>query len=95
MINTNMKDYIYYTFGELNEYGQAVLSKEAQGTIKMAIYISSQFIQDNINYKGANFVGLTNSPIDDSYVIEYGEEKLKVLYITPGGRYKQVFLARI
>ena len=61
----------------------------------MAIYTTSQAIQDNINYKSANYVGLTYALLDDSYVIQYGDEKLKVLYVTPQGRMKQVFLVKI
>lgn len=61
----------------------------------MAIYITSQQIQDNINYKGANYMGLTHSLLDDSYVINYNGTKLKVLYVNPQGRMKQVFLAAI
>lgn len=95
MINADMRLYNYFTFGELDSYGQPQLSQEAQGTIKMAINISSQSIQDNINYKGCSYVGLTHALLDDSYVIQYGDRKLKVLYINPKGRFKQVFLAEI
>lgn len=95
MINTNMRIYNYFTFGEENAYGQAKLSEKAQGTIKMAILISSQSIQDNINYQNCNYVGLTMDELDDSYVIEYGSQKLKVLYVNSQGRYKQAYLQRI
>lgn len=94
MINSDMHTYNYFTFGDLDEYGQETLSKEPVGTIKMAIYNTSQSIQDNINYKGATYLGLThNANVNDTYVIEYGEEQLKVLYVTPG-RFKQVFMAK-
>lgn len=96
MINTNMRYYNYFTFGELDEYGQQTMSTEPVGKVKLSINITSQSIQDNINYKGSNYIALTmDNAINDSYVIEYGEEKLKVLYITPVGRYKQVFLGNI
>ena len=95
MINADMRLQNYFTFGELDEYGQPQLSKEVQGSVKMAINISSQSIQDNINYKGCQYVGLTNALLDDSYVIQYGDEKLKVLYVNPKGRLKQVFLAEL
>lgn len=95
MINTDMRWYDYFTFGEEDEYGQEVLSKEVQGTIKIAIFTTSQSVQDNINYKDATYIGLTHAAIDDTYVIQYGEEKLKVLYVNPKGRYKQVFLKEI
>lgn len=93
MITTNMKLYDYYIYGATDAYGQAQMSPEAQGKIKMNINISSQSIQDNINYKDSKYIGLTHDPkINDTYVIQYGNEKLKVLYINPKGRYKQVFL---
>lgn len=95
MINAQMHEYDYYTYGQPDEYGQAQLSEEVQGTIKMAISTTSQTIQDNINYKGANYLGLThNANVNDSFVIKYGEEQLKVLYVTPG-RLKQVFMVNI
>ena len=96
MINTDMRTYNYFTFGEPDEYGQRTLSKEAQGTIKMAINNTSQSIQDNIKYKDATYIGLTHANVNDTYVIDYGEEgQLKVLYVNPRGRYKQVFMASI
>lgn len=95
MINSQMKTYNYFTFGALDEYGQPGLSTEPVGQVKMAINISSQAVIDNINYKDATYVGLTLAEVDDTYVIEYGKERLKVLYVNPIGRYKQVFLKEI
>lgn len=95
MINTDMRIYDYFTFGEDNGYGQPVLSSSPQGTIKMAINMSSQSVQDNINYQDCNYVGLTMAELDDSYVIKYGNEKLKVQYVNPRGRYNLVYLTRI
>ena len=95
MINTEMRFYDYFTYGEKDEYGQPQLSAETQGTIKMAINITSQSTQDNINYKDASYIGLTHAAIDDTYVIQYGPEKLKVLYVNPMGRYKQAFMKEI
>ena len=93
MINTDMHLYDYFTFGEDDIYGQPTLSTEPKGQIKMAINISSQATQDNILYKDCTYVGLTqDANVDDTYVIRYGKGKLKVLYINPKGRYKQVFL---
>jgi hypothetical protein len=93
MITTDMRLYNYLAFGDKDSYGQQQLSKEVKGQIKMAINISSQAIQDNILYKDCTYVGLTmDSSIDDTFVIQYGDAKLKVLYINPKGRYKQVFL---
>lgn len=96
MINAQMKTYNYFTFGALDEYGQQTLSTEPVGTVKIAINILSQTATDNIKYKDANYIGLTfNNSVNDSFVIQYGEEKLKVLYVNPIGRYKQVFLKEI
>ena len=87
-----MRLYDYFTFGEDDGYGMPQLSTEPKGQIKMTINISSQTTQDNILYKDCTYVGLTNANIDDTYVIRYGNSKLKVLYVNPKGRYKQVFL---
>lgn len=95
MINAAMKTYNYFTFGAEDEYGQSRLSDDIQGSVKMAIYNTSTTVQDNINYKDCNYVGLTMAKLDDSYVIEYGGEKLKVQYVLPGGRFNQVFLKQI
>jgi hypothetical protein len=92
MINADMRIYDYFTLGENNAYGQPSMSAEPVGTIKMAINISSQSVQDNINYKDCQYVGLTHAEVNDTYVIQYGNEKLKVLYVNPKGRYKQVFM---
>lgn len=101
MINTDMRTYNYYTIGKNNDYGQATITKDAngepvvEGSIKMAVNISSQSIQDNINYKNAQYVALTLAEVNDKYVIDYEGAKLKVLYVNPKGRYKQVFLGEI
>ena len=95
MINADMRTYDYYTYGEDDSYGQPSVSASPQAKIKMAVHITSQSVQDNINYENSQYMGLTLSPIDDTYVIQYGNEKLKVLYVNPKGRYKQVFMAEI
>ena len=95
MINNQMKSYGYYLYGSNNAYGQPQLSEAAQGTIKMAINITSQSIQDNIQYKNATYLGLTFASINDKYVIQYGDTKLKVLYVNPIGRMKQVFMGEM
>ena len=95
MINAQMRTYDYYTFGEKNAYGQPQLS-DKKGTIKMAIHLVTEAIDENSFYSGANYIGLTrDSAINSTYVIQYGEEKLKVLTVNPQGRYKQVSLARM
>lgn len=95
MIANDMRIYNYFTLGDKNEYGQRTISTTPTGVIKMAINLSSQSIQDNINYKDCRYVGLTHANVDDTYIIQYGEERLKVLYVNPKGRYKQVFLAQL
>lgn len=96
MVNADMREYQYYTYGDQNAYGQAALSGSAQGVVKMAIYTTTQSVQDNINYTGATYFGLThNAEVNNRWVIQYGGERLKVLYVTPLGRYKQVFMAEV
>lgn len=95
MINANMRHYNYFTFGGDNGYGSPQLSKDVKGSVKMAISITSQSIQDNIKYKGATYMGLTHDYVDDTFVISYGSEKLKVLYVNPEGRYNQVFMCEM
>ena len=97
MITTNMRSYNYSTLGEPDAYGvPAYNPNEVSGTVKMAIYITSQSIQDNINYQGCNYLGLTmDKSINDKMIIHYGNEKLKVLYVNPQGRVKQVYLQRL
>lgn len=95
MINANMKLYDYFTLGEKDAYGQATLPKptdEPIGKIKIAIYESSQSVQDNINYKDCNYIGLTQNEVDDNFIISYEKKLLKVLTVNRQGRYKQVFL---
>lgn len=98
MINADMRLYDYFTTGGTNAYGQPQVPKETDtpvGQIKMAINISSQSIQDNINYRNCSYIGLTQAEVKDTYVIKYKEELLKVLYINDKGRLKQVFLQKI
>lgn len=95
MINADMRLYDYFTFGNEDEYGQPQISDNVVGQIKMAINLTSQSIQDNINYKDSQYVGLTHANVNDTYVIQYGDERLKVLYVNPKGRLKQVFMAAI
>jgi len=99
MINTSMRAYEYFKYGEPNEYGQQTLIKGengeplVQGTVKLAIALTTQATQDSINYHNAQFCAQTlDNDIDDTYVILYGKTRLKVLFVASGGRYKQVFL---
>lgn len=95
MISLDMKTYYYFSYGEKDAYGQPKLSDAIQGSIKMAIYTTSQNIQDNVNYQDASYIGLTTATITDKQVIKYGNERLKVLYVQPKGRFKQVFMKSI
>ena len=96
MINASMQIYDYYLYGDNNAYGQSTLSDTKQGTVKMSISITSQSVQDNIRYKDCTYIGLThNKSINDKYVIQYGDERLKVQYVNPHSRYTQVFLKNI
>jgi hypothetical protein len=96
MINSQMKLYNYSTFGAMDAYGQPALSEEPVGQVKIAINTSNITTADNIKYKDATYIGLTmDKAISDSWVIDLGAEKLKVLYVNPMGRYKQVFLKEI
>lgn len=99
MIQAQMREYNYYLYGEEDSYAQKTLIKDengepvVQGTVRLAINNTSTSIQDNIRYKDAVYMALTmDKDINDTYVIQYGEERLKVLYINSYGRYKQVFL---
>lgn len=101
MIAREMKSYPYYLYGNANHYAQQTLIKDefgeplVQGFVTLAIYSTTQAVQDNINYKDSSYVGLTyDNSVNDSFVIQYGDEQLKVLYVAPG-RMKQVFLKKI
>jgi hypothetical protein len=95
MINADMRSYNFYTFGEKNEYGKPVLSDEPVGTIKITINSVSQSISDNANYNQATYIGLTRAEVNNTYVIDYEGAKLKVLYVNPKGRLKQVYMAEM
>ena len=95
MINADMRLYNYFTLGTDDEYGQPEISNDPVGQIKMAINVSSQAIQDNINYENAGYIGLTHAKVDDTYIIEYENERLKVLYVNNKGRFNQIFMSRM
>ena len=96
MINSNFRIYDYFTFGANDEYGQPQLSEEVKGSVKMAIFPTSQTVQANILYHNAQYMGLTfDKSVNDTLVIDYNGTKLKILYVTPGDRLQQVFLAKL
>ena len=47
MINAQMRNYDYYTFGKKNSYGQPSLSEDKKGTVKMAIHLITEAVEDN------------------------------------------------
>ncbi len=100
MINTKTRQYNYFTIGYDEEYGQQIMpaaDAEPVGKIKIALFISSQAIQDNINFQDYNYIGLTkDAAVNDTYIIENEKrERLKVLYVNNEGKLKQVFLKKI
>ena len=98
MFNTDMRERNYFIIGEPNEYGQASIpSIDAQphGIIKMAIYTSGQAVTADARFKDCTYIGLTNAEIIDKYIIQYEQERLKVIYVNKAGRYTQVFLKNI
>lgn len=95
MINSQMREYNYSILDNHNDYGQPQ-ETEAEDKIKMAINFASETISENPLYSGAQYIGLTlNKDINEKYIIQYGQEKLKVLYTNSQGRYTQVFMARV
>lgn len=96
MIANKMREYNYYTLGEDDSYGQPQETLIPGGKVKMSINLSSQATNSNILYADCEYLGLThNANVDDTYIIEYGNERLKVKYINPHTRYIQVFMSRM
>lgn len=98
MINADMQLYNYFTIGTSDEYGQPQmpdLNSTPEGKIKISINTTSQAIVDNIRYNDASYIGLTRADVDDTYIIDYNGELLKVMYVNPKGRLKQVFMKNI
>lgn len=98
MINSRMRDYDYYLLGDDNGYGQHTLIRDdnaepiKQGSVKLSISTITKTVSDDIRYSDSSYIGLTQDSIKDTYVIQYGEELLKVQYVIPDGRYTQVFM---
>lgn len=87
-----MRKYTFTYYADLDAYGQPYLSNGKMSTM-MAISVISNQISDSALYRDAQYIGLTKDAISDRCVIDYGDEKLKVLYVVPG-RYNQVYMAR-
>ena len=92
MINNKMRSYDYFTLTDVDSYGVPQLT-EKQGSVKLSLTHLTTAITQDIKYKDSSYVGLTyDKNINDTYVIQYGDEKLKVLYVIPSDRLIQVFL---
>ena len=99
MINSKMRAYDYYLMGDDNGYGQHTIIKDDNGTpvkqgqVKLSISTLTKTVTDDLRYSDSTYIGLTQDrSIKDTYLIQYGDEVLKVLYVNPDGRYNQVFL---
>lgn len=95
MINTDMRPYDYLLYEEKNEYGTPSLGTEVKGSINLAIYTNTMAVTDSVKYSEGDYVALTRAAINDSFVILYGDKKLKVLYVIPSHMYNQAFLKEI
>lgn len=100
MISSNMRTYDYYLLGDDNGYGQITLIRDdnanpiKQGEVKLSITTLTKTVTDDIRYTDASYLGLTQDKnIDDTYVIQYGQDLLKVQYVNKDGRYTQVFMS--
>lgn len=93
-IYRRLTKYNYYTLVDSEYGGKTADFTSPTGVVNMAIQLNNMAMNSNTIYTSANFVGLTQEDIDDTYIIEYGNEKLKVLYVYPEGKYKQVFMQR-
>ena len=98
MINARMKLHKYYTLGEVDAYGVPQIPSiqdTPKGEIKIAINTFSVNNYTDIKFRDCTYIGLTLAEVQDNYVIRYGDVLLKVLYINPDGRFKQVYLKEI
>lgn len=97
MINAQMKPHDYYLYGTENAYGERTVSYAARvGTIVISINLLQKNSTDNIKFSEATYIGLTlNREVDDNYIIDYNNKKLKVLYVYPEGRYTQVYMKEL
>lgn len=66
-----------------------------QQYITMAIYLSNQATNQNINYVEADFIGLTTEEVNDRMFIEYDGLNLKVKYVNQMGRFNIVALVKV
>jgi hypothetical protein len=97
MINTKMREYKYYKYDGEDEYGQAKLSEKPMGKVKIAIYKVSEQLDGSIKFSKGLFQGITmDKNIDDTYILKYGKDKLKVTSIMPSDSYYRLaYLTRV
>ena len=99
MIRNTFRPYDYYKVAYNAAYGQEIMppnDAKPEGTVKLSIFTTSKGTQENILYANCSYMAFTfDAEIDDKYVIQYGKERLKVMYCQNVGRYKQVFLTRV
>lgn len=92
MIARDLKEYPYYLYDTVDEYGQQVMGAEPTGEIVAAIYQRTKRVTDAPIYAEADYIALTPDELPDSMVIDYNGQALKVLYSIPLGHFKQAFL---
>lgn len=99
MIIRNLRPYDFVKVRFNENLGQDIIPPNdaaPEGQVKLSIFPSSTGTQENILYSDCAYVGFTfNYEIDDKYVIQYGKERLKVMYRQTYGRMIQVFLKRV
>lgn len=98
MINSQMRFYDFFTLGDVDAYGQPTmpsLEDTPIGSIKMSINTISQTTTTNIKYQDATYIGLTHADVNDTYIIDFNGERLKVMYVNDMGRLKQVYLKNL
>ena len=97
-IQAEIKSYPFAEYAaSRNQYGELVFpSFSTSGTsINMAIFLNNQATNNSINYIECDYIGLTKETVDDTCVVKYGNEYLKVKYVNPIGRYNQVALVKV
>jgi len=96
MITLDQRLYDYYTFGENDDYGQPQLSEEVSGRVKMAINLMKHTAAENVLFQDCEYIGLThNAAITDKCIVSYGDMKLKVVFVSPFGLWRQVYMKRM
>ena len=99
MINSRMRTYDYYLLGNKDNYGQTtIITNDSgqpviQGQVSLSISLITQALSNNIRYSDATYIGLTtDKDINDTYIIKYEDELLKVKYVNREGRFSQVYM---